>query len=157
MSRKKKGFQPDNDEPVIDISSLIDVVFLLLIYFIVTSTIAEEESDLILALPSEGAGSPDAIDPMFFVVAAGGQIQRVKEDRSLSPLDGPGKADFEHRRPEELPQLMTDISEYKAFAGDEGIVKVKVDPAAKAQYVVDLINVLKANEITQITFTESSQ
>lgn len=155
MSRKKQGYQPENDEPVVDMSSLIDVVFLLLIYFIVTSTIAEEESDLILALPNDAAGSPDEIDPMFFVVAASGQIQRVKEDRSLSPLDGPGKGDFEHRRPEELPQLASDISEYKAFVGDEGIVKIKVDPAAKAQYVVDLLNILKANEITQITFTEN--
>lgn len=157
MSRKKKGFKPEDDEPNVDISSMIDVCFLLLIYFIVTSTIAEKEADLILALPSDAAGEPSDIDPLFFSVAANGQIQKVQADTSISNIDTPGKSDFSHRSPEELPQLASDVAEYKAYAGESCVVKIKVSSLAKTQYVVDLINVLKDNDITQITFTASSE
>ena len=38
-------------EAVVDVSSLIDVCFLLLVFFMVTVTIAPRESDLELKLP----------------------------------------------------------------------------------------------------------
>ena len=44
---KKKRYRPDGDnDPELDISSLVDVAFLLLIYFLVTSTLRPDETDL---------------------------------------------------------------------------------------------------------------
>lgn len=153
MARRKKGLELEEDEPTVDISSLIDVVFLLLIYFIVTSKIAEPESDLILSLPAGESSAPSEVDPMFFLVAANGQIQQVMGDASTASLDGAGSSNFRHRTPEEMPQLESEVRTYAATSGKEGIVKIKVEPTAKAQYVVDLLNILSKHRITQITFT----
>jgi biopolymer transport protein ExbD len=156
----KKQMELDEDEPSIDISSLIDVCFLLLIYFIVTSTIAEPESDLILALPSTSSDSdqkPD-IEPAFFVVLRTGQIQQVAADTSVSNMDGIGKTGADgglaHRTPEELTQLDNAIRSYATLAGDKALVKVKAEKETKAQYVIDLLNILAKHNVTKITFTE---
>lgn len=160
MARRKKGLELEEDEPAIDISSLIDVTFLLLIYFIVTSTIAEQESDLMLELPSDNSSSaePPDIDPIFFMVLKDGTIQQVLIDKSISSLSGAGKTDLTNRLPEsDLADLDRTIGTYSQMAGDKAIVKVKANKEAKAQYVVDLINVLAKHNITKITFTEHAQ
>ena len=160
MARRKKGLELEEDEPMVDISSLIDVCFLLLIYFIVTSTIAQPESDLMLSLPSSDSPSdqkPD-IDPAFFVVLKSGKIQQVAADASISDVSGAGRGDFSHRKPEEeLSKLDQTIAAYNAMAGDKAMVKVKAEPETKAQYVIDLLNVLAKHKITKITFTQHSQ
>ena len=52
MARKKIAEALEDDEPGLDISSLIDVCFLLLIYFLVTTTIQPREQDLRMSLPA---------------------------------------------------------------------------------------------------------
>ena len=52
MARHRKYEAEEESDPALDISSLIDVCFLLLIYFLVTSTITPRETDLGMALPS---------------------------------------------------------------------------------------------------------
>ena len=53
MARRVHSQTRGSDEdPELDISSLIDVSFLLLIYFIVTSTLQKRETDLGITLPS---------------------------------------------------------------------------------------------------------
>lgn len=54
------------------LTSLIDVVFLLLIYFIVTSTVTAPESELAAALAKEEASSsPSPLAPQDVLVGAG--------------------------------------------------------------------------------------
>ena len=62
----KKRFQSDQiEEPALDMSSLIDVSFLLLIYFLVTSTLEPRESDLSMEMPTDsGKASSIQIDPL---------------------------------------------------------------------------------------------
>ena len=157
MARRKKGMIAEDDEPIVDISSLIDVCFLLLIYFIVTSTIAEPESDLILTLPSQSSNSAEKpeIDPAFFHVLADGSINRI-EAGNTSPLAGVGDPDYMHRKPESMEQLNNTVSAYSKMAGDKAVIKVKADPNVKAQYVIDLLNVLAEHKITKITFTKGA-
>ncbi len=64
--------RPPLDEPRIDISSLVDVVFLLLIFFVVTTTFAER-SVVEVTLPSaEGEShTVESTIPSFVVDAAG--------------------------------------------------------------------------------------
>jgi biopolymer transport protein ExbD len=75
MARHKKHEAAEDSEPALDISSLIDVCFLLLIYFLVTSTIKPRESDLGMALPAANPSTeqPD-IDPLFIKIEASGAI-----------------------------------------------------------------------------------
>ena len=76
MARHKRQQLEPDEEPALDISSLIDVCFLLLIYFLVTSTIKPRESDLGLQLPgpaSETSEPPD-IGPMLIHIEGQGAI-----------------------------------------------------------------------------------
>ena len=68
MARHKKIQAPEEDEPGLDISSLIDVCFLLLIYFLVTTQIIKKEQELSTALPfhdslGDSSGSCSNADP----------------------------------------------------------------------------------------------
>ena len=110
-----------------------------------------------LQLPGSASSSeePPDFDPVFFVVLRDGTIQQVQIDNSVENVSTVGKPDFTNRLPEtDLAQLDRVIGAYSQLAGDKAIVKVKADKEAKAQYVVDLLNVLAKHNITQITFTE---
>ena len=75
MSRKKKAEDFEEDEPGLDISSLIDVCFLLLIYFLVTTTIQPREQDLKMTLPAAApSDTPPALAPMFIKVDKAGDV-----------------------------------------------------------------------------------
>jgi biopolymer transport protein ExbD len=66
MARHRKYEAEEDAEPGLDISSLIDVCFLLLIYFLVTSTITPRESDLGMALPAANPSTEQPeIEPLF--------------------------------------------------------------------------------------------
>lgn len=76
MARHRKYQSAEEANPALDISSLIDVCFLLLIYFLVATTIQKKEVDVPLALPSSApsdAEMPD-IDPLFIKVDANGAV-----------------------------------------------------------------------------------
>ena len=157
MARRKRGHSAEEDEPTVDISSLIDVCFLLLIYFIVTQTIAVPESDLVLALPSNAQDSNERpeIDPAFFEVLEDGTINRIV-DGSRSQLAGSAPGDLKHRKPTDMADLNQQVKTYKAMAADKAVIKVKAEPEVKAQYVVDLLNVLAEHGITKITFVKNA-
>ena len=63
-----------SDEPTLDISSLIDVCFLLLIYFLVTTTIQPREQDLKMSLPVPGEASPLVSSPIIIEIKQSGEV-----------------------------------------------------------------------------------
>lgn len=150
MSRKKKSDLLDEDEPGLDISSLIDVCFLLLIYFLVTTTIQPREQDLRMALPSAAPSSePAVITPMFIKVDQAGQIFI-----NSGPAQELVESDAENRK---LPELSNRLSSYVATAragAQEPVVQVSVDGLARQQRVVDVLNCITGVNINAVTFTD---
>lgn len=151
----KRKYQATEDSPTVDISSLIDVCFLLLIYFIVTSTIAEPESDLILQLPSDNPTERKRleVDPARFHIAENGVISQVGVTGEQR-VSGAGLADISHRTPEDMPDLLAHVDAYSKMAGDQAAVMVTAHNEVPAQYVIDFLNVLSEKRITKITFTQ---
>lgn len=150
MSRKKKSVELEDDEPTLDISSLIDVCFLLLIYFIVTTTIAPREQDLNMALPSSGSsGIPLDVSPMFIKVEQSGKI-------SINP--GPAAETVESDPNSRLlPELTSRLISYVASAdaaGQEPVVQIHADGQAEQQRVIDVLNSLTGVGIKSVTFTD---
>ncbi|MDP4624168.1 MAG: biopolymer transporter ExbD [Akkermansiaceae bacterium] len=150
MARHKKALLNVADEPSLDISSLIDVCFLLLIYFLATMTIVPRETDLALMLPGPGdsTNSPP-IPPLIIRVAADGAIFAgigVGE----TPLDaGPGGR--------EVPLLMGQLELYASAArsaGDEPMVMLRVDGESQQQRVIDVLNALGEVKISSVTFED---
>ncbi len=150
MARHKK-FQVSMDAtPELDISSLIDVCFLLLIYFLVTSTIAPRETDLGMSLPAANPSNEQPkIEPMFIRVDAGGVIytgvgagqQQLDSDPSVR----------------DVPLLDSQLDLYAAAArsaGSNPLVQVFVDPGTTQQRVIDVLNSLAGAGISSVTFTD---
>lgn len=152
MARRKKGLAAEEDEPNLDISSLIDVCFLLLIYFIVTSTINPTEKDLPMTIPSQQPSDekPD-IEPMLISVLASGQVTVNKTE----PLDGGAEG-----RERVLPLLSARLNEYSAMAksGDsKPIIQIYASPECPQQQIIDVLNCIRGADINTVTFTDTGE
>lgn len=151
MARHRKYQAEEQSDPGLDISSLIDVCFLLLIYFLVATTIQKKEVDVPLALPSSApsdANMPD-IDPLFIKVDANGSIF-VGAGGSQELLD----TDAGNRS---LPLLTRRLSDYAVGANSGGkkpLVQMWVDGGANQQRVIDVLNALVGVGISSVTFTD---
>ncbi|MEM1444241.1 MAG: biopolymer transporter ExbD, partial [Verrucomicrobiota bacterium] len=85
MARRKA---PKEEDPALDMSSLIDVSFLLLIYFLVTSTLDPKEADLGMTMPtnqSTQTATEVDIDQMTVEVNSSGHIVLNEEVLDTDP------------------------------------------------------------------------
>jgi biopolymer transport protein ExbD len=150
MARHKKFEVSTDAEPELDISSLIDVCFLLLIYFIVTSTISPRETDLGMSLPAANPSNEQPkIEPMFIRVDAAGVIY-TGVGAGQQQLDSDAGV-------RDVPLLDSQLDLYSAAARSAGstpLVQVYVDPGATQQRVIDVLNSLAGAEISSVTFTD---
>lgn len=133
-------------EDRIDLTPMIDIVFLLLIYFMVTTSIVKEEADLGVTLPSSLAAPPDTPLPEQHY------IDILVDGTTLlngMPSDNPGNPD--------LPNLRRTLQGLKLSsdrAGLKTIVVIQPDPETYQQSVINVLNVLKAVGIRSISFGE---
>lgn len=150
MARHRKHEAAEESDPALDISSLIDVCFLLLIYFLVTSTITPRESDLGMALPAANPSSEQPeIDPLFIKIEASGAIY-TGVGASQQPMD----SDMSVR---ELPLLRSQLDMYASAAraaNSKPLVQIYADGGATQQRVIDVLNALAGVNINSVTFTD---
>ncbi|MBB5353549.1 biopolymer transport protein ExbD [Haloferula luteola] len=149
MARHKHSESAEEDLPKLDISSLIDATFLLLIYFLVTTTIQPREQDVPMTLPAAAPSEkPPEIEPKLIKIDASGAI-----------FVGTGAAqlamDADDNR--SVPLLFADLQAYSDLAkssGQEALVQIYVDGSARQQRVIDVLNALAGVGITKVTFTD---
>jgi biopolymer transport protein ExbD len=150
MARHKRYDEVEEENAQLDISSLIDVTFLLLIYFLVTSAVQVKETDLAMKLPSAVPSDkqPD-IEPMFIRVDGNGVISAgVAPNLEILDSDATSRA---------LPQLNQRLEMYAGAARSANttpLVQLWVDGGAFTQRVIDVINALAVHGIKSVTFTD---
>jgi biopolymer transport protein ExbD len=150
MARHRKYETQPEADPALDISSLIDVCFLLLIYFIVTSTITPRESDLAMALPgNESEATKTDIEPMLISVEANGVISTgVGAAKQVMDTNVASRT---------LSLLRSHLLIYKNAAtasGTKPLVQIYVHDDATQQRVIDVLNALAEVQISTVTFTD---
>lgn len=150
MARHTRVEAPEEDEPKLDISSLIDCTFLLLIYFLVTTTIQPREQDVPMTLPAAAPteAQPD-IEPKLIRVDATGAIFSGAGNAQI-PMDSDASV-------REVPLLTADLNAYSDAAkssGKDPLVQLYVDGAASQQRVIDVLNALAGVGINKVTFTD---
>lgn len=108
------------EEPSIDLTPLIDTIFMLLIFFIMTTTFSRPVLDILLPESSEAEASDDRREQVISIKADGSlhyegrQIDKSELDAVLS------------ERPEALLNLYVDQkAPFEAFVGVVDIAKVK--------------------------------
>lgn len=142
-----------NDEPTIDCSSLIDLCFLLLIYFLVTHTIAAKEREIDMALAPTGGSYAQLTTPALQVSLNAEGVVSVGEGLHKEILDK-GTIENEAR---ELPLLNERLAEYARSTmavGEPPMVSLHIDGDAKQQHLMDILNALVKQKIRNVQFHE---
>lgn len=150
MARHKKRKPYEDIDPKLEISSLIDICFLLLIYFLVTSTLIPRETDLDMRLPAQvqSESQPD-IEPLFIRVDGNGAI-----------FSGTGAAQQSldsNESERNVPLLSAQLDLYATAArgaNSTPLVQIYADGNASQQRVIDVLNALARVNITSVTFTD---
>lgn len=149
MARKELPSEPD---PELDMSPMIDLSFLLLIYFLVTSTLEPTEADLSMTMPTSQSKGGSEVKPetMTINVNAAGHV--VLNDEVLD-TDGSTR---------EVPMLLDRLRTYVEAAkltGSDPLVIIAADDAARGQRFVDVLNALgdPGVDIRNVTITGFSE
>lgn len=151
MARKKKAVAPEGDAPALEISSLIDVCFLLLIYFFVTTTIQKSERDVAIQAPGQASETNEAppIPPMVIYVDGNGGLFK-RSDGVDQPLDQDSSSI-------QVPLLDAEVSLYASAAkasGSEAIVQLRSEGDSLVQRNVTVLNSLMKHGITNVAITD---
>jgi biopolymer transport protein ExbD len=127
---------------------MIDMVFLLLVFFMVSAKPIKPESDINIGLPGTVAQEEalDIPDEQRIVIQPGGQV--VLNDQPVDSPDNP-----------ELPKLFATLKRFKEAADankSEALVTIDPDDQANHQRIVSVLNVCAKAGITGVTFADSS-
>ena len=118
-----------------DLTPLIDMVFLLLVFFLVTSTFKKDELALLLKLPKteEGAGSQKKIDQLT-IELSDNEIAVNGKKSSMEELSG--------------------IFEKKE---KESLVNLRVDGEVKYTRLVKVLDLLQVNKLENISLNTDKE
>jgi biopolymer transport protein ExbD len=128
----------------VDLTAMIDVVFLLLIYFMVTTTIMKQEADLGIKLPTSVPAAPDTPLPeehMVDILPDGGILFNG------APLGEPSGFQLP-----ELVGLLTRIRASSERAGFKTLILINPDESTEQQAIVNVMNACVEAEVTSVTF-----
>ena len=125
------------EAPGFQIAPMIDVVFLLLIFFLVTWNFARQETELDVKVPTarEGQETRRAIGEVILNVRADGSI--VMNRRTFTP--------------EELQIALTRIAE---MYPDQAVV-LRGDEATEYRNIVDVLDICRSANIWNVAFATS--
>ncbi|MEM9015927.1 MAG: biopolymer transporter ExbD [Verrucomicrobiota bacterium] len=132
-----------------DHSSLIDVGFLLLIYFLVTSTLDPRESDLQMTMPAHGGGGSQLVfDIPVIEIDANGAVSMEQEILDTNPAS------------RELvllaDRLRTYVQAFRLSPGHaEPAVTLEVSDEVNGQRFVDVLNCLAGAGISRVLLDDS--
>jgi biopolymer transport protein ExbD len=140
VRRKKKP-----DEMVeMQMGPMIDMVFLLLVFFMVTAKPVKDEADISIGLPGAVAQEEtlDIPDEQRIVIREGGQV--VLNDQTLdNPLS------------RGLPELVGVLKRFKEAADNskaKAMVTLVPDDVVPHQRIIDVLNACALAEINGVTF-----
>ena len=133
-----------NEKAELQIAPLIDVVFLLLIYFMVSARLKRPEADLSLALPGAVSVSTqmDIPDEQVIEVTAAGQIilnNKVYASQDKSDLAG-------------LEYTLSRFSQAAKISKTKAMITIAADDDAVHERVIDVLNACAAADIKNVTF-----
>jgi len=133
-----------NEKTELQIAPLIDVVFLLLIYFMVSSSLKRSEADLSLSLPSQVAQAQTLKmpDEQIIEVLANGAIV----------LNGREFTDPQKRDLARLEHTLKRYREASVLTGNPAMITIAADDDSIHERVVDVLNACAGAEIKNVTF-----
>lgn len=128
---------------------MIDMVFLLLVFFMVSAKPVKQESDINIGLPGTVAQEEalEIPDEQRIQIQPNGQI--VLNDQ---PMDSPQSS--------ELPTLLATLKRFKESTDSnktEALITIDADDAANHQRIVQVLNACAQAKITGVTFAGAGE
>ena len=128
---------------------MIDMVFLLLVFFMVSAKPVKQESDINIGLPGTVAQEEalEIPDEQRIQIQPNGQV--LLNDQ---PMDAPQSP--------ELPALLTTLKRFKESAESnktEALITIDADDAANHQRIVQVLNACAQAKITGVTFADAGE
>lgn len=135
---------PEIEEPDLDVAPLIDMVFLLLVYFMVTASLVKSEGDLGIRLPGrvQQTESVEMNDEQIIEVTNTNQVM-LNGSKFGSP-DVP-----------ELPELVATLTRYKLSCESmrsEPLITILAADTSRHQRLIDVMDACAGAGIENITF-----
>ena len=140
---------PTDSDPELDVAPLIDMVFLLLVFFMSTASLVKSEGDLGIKLPGivQQAVTVDMPDEQMIEVRENGRVY----------LNG---REFGNVDQNDMPQLVTTLERYKTASRaskNKALITIWADDNALHQRVIDVMNACAAAGIENVTFSAAAQ
>ena len=143
MARKKTNI--DEKAAEVPLSSMIDVVFLLLIYFITTQKEVVTEGDLNVSLPAPGSASSENENPPQPL-----SIDVIRFDQDTDQLGYYGVGDGATMTPSQLLAYLMKIGKLNP----DTTVLINCDPNARHKKLVDLLDMCAQAKLTKLNIIE---
>jgi len=131
----------------VDLTSMIDVVFLLLIFFMVTTTIVKQESDISFQLPTSVPAAADTPLPEEHLLD-------ILPDGSILLNGAPAGEPVNNALPE-LEAVLLQIRESSERAGFQTLILINPDDNTDQQSIINVLNACVASKVTSVTFASS--
>lgn len=135
---------PEMDEPELDVAPLIDMVFLLLVYFMVTASLVKSEGDLGIQLPGR-------VQQTESVEMNDEQIVEVTNTDAVM-LNG---TRFGTPDSNALPELVATLTRYKESCdalSSKALVTIAAADESRHQRLIDVMDACAAAGIKNVTF-----
>jgi len=128
---------------------MIDMVFLLLVFFMVSAKPVKQESDINIGLPGTVAQEEalEIPDEQRIQIQPNGQI--LLNDQPMDASQSP-----------ELPALLSTLKRFKESADSnktEALITIDADDAANHQRIVQVLNACAQAKITGVTFADAGE
>ena len=136
------GVSEDGD-PGLQIAPMVDVVFVLLLFFMASAGSQVIEKELNISLPSgRSAGAAGGVPstPIIIDILPDGKVQMNNKI-------------YDSPQSRELPELRTWLKETIAKFGDKDPVILRPDPMTKHDRVMDVLNAASASGVTKLSFS----
>ena len=119
------------------IAPMVDVVFVLMLFFMACASSQIRERELSIALPAHGGGGPAAI---VIDIAADGRV--LLNDQPLGEIG-------DH----DLARLRVWFKEARERFGSEDPVIIRPNPETRHERIIDVLNAASAAEVKNLSFS----
>jgi len=142
-----KANVPGIEDPDLQIAPLIDCVFQLLIFFMVSASLTKSEGDLGIKLPGMivTAETVDMPDEQMIEVRSNGRVYKNGRE-------------FGSPNSQDLSDLAATLARYRqasASSKNKALITIWADDDTKHQRVIDVMDACAAAGIENVTFTSS--
>ena len=134
-------------EDKVDITPMIDVVFLLLIYFMFLPL--QQEADIGIKLPSNTPPAENLELPSEHIVEI--------FPNGLILLNGAPMDGIDDRNMERLSTTLARLQLSSDRAGIDTVVKIQADPDSPHQRAIDVLNASALADITKVSFASYAE